>query len=603
MQGGIKFMKSRLPVLFLIATFLLSSGKVGGVENLQPVGQNQGTDISSFESSAAAINDFMTAAVTSGLDWRRCNLSTRMGDSNFQRFDLELYGDKLEAMKRFFEEVQKQKQLTIMELQGKPNYRREIASSTIQFNLTMALYPGGSSKSLDELLKPLDELDFFSPDASPQIDKAQLFSFHFVENKGTRFQVVGAKLSDLADLTKRPGLPGRSKTISKSRFGDADLFNLDFSHDNSFPSTSVLLEKFNQLSQISDIREITLDTDNRSEKVAIARLLMQPENLEKLADIFSSREGWLPLEADISGTPDKPAKASPSLDESWTFTFTMRPQDRPDKFDAGEIKNTLSAAWPPAIRDLLKIHWTSKKISISIEFPSTPEMSSQELLKSTQSIADSLGYNPEGSRNLKDNLTGETQVRYSFGKNLSAAGQPNPAEGGKALKEIFSKAEILENVQTSTGQKYSLRLPFSEVGNILKTLLLLDKKGVSEFSLSCRNPEPAQVTFVQTDDKDSQARDFSKFLLSLCGNGVPWNLPEDSVKTGVVVQGMSISSDGRFEIVGITLKSRLIFSSLFPLLKKLPLEGEPFFSEGNYRDHSLGRLMTFKVTGKGPGWK
>jgi len=546
--------------------------------------------VSKVETSANLLTELMEIAAENNLDWRKCDISTRMDTLPFQHFNLEMTTENLKPLAGFIDSVKNRWKTSILFLSAKPFFGSDSTTGRIQINMRLAFYPGGITKSLDEILDPLGNLDFFTGVFPSASSRPLLFGFEYEDGKGTQFKVVAERLSDLNDLAKTPRLPGRSKTISKSRLGEKVIFNLDFSRDIAFPLSGDLIAKFDSLSKVADVQEISWKDQKGQEKTTEILLTTSSEKLPALAEIFLAPAGWHPLKCEIT--------AKNNLD--WFFQFSMRPQERPENFDYSNLKKLFEIPFPSELREKLRIIWTPLKTLLSIDVGADPGAWNSEQMKKLKSDLQQAGFNPEGSKSFPATGEKEAFVQYFFGKSSALASGKSLQSGADAFQSFLAKTEVLEQTSMGNEKKYVLRLPYKLLPDLFQCLIPKENLSLTEFSLSCNHPHPAVVRVVVSEEKLPRANEFFRFIQGLTSPKVPWDIPEEQLKEKLIVHEVSVFPDGNFEISGQTLKSRLIFSQLFPILNSFGLESEPFFQSGNYRDHQMGRLMTFKVTGKGP---
>ncbi|GAB1353898.1 hypothetical protein MASR1M12_26360 [Erysipelotrichia bacterium] len=75
---------------------------------------------------------------------------------------------------------------------------------------------------------------------------------------------------------------------------------------------------------------------------------------------------------------------------------------------------------------------------------------------------------------------------------------------------------------------------------------------------------------------------------------LPWKTTDLDDKMPAVT-AVETNFAERASVIGETLKSGLIFSHLFPMLKRVSCVSDPFFERGSYSDTPAGRVMNFTV--------
>lgn len=113
-------------------------------------------------------------------------------------------------------------------------------------------------------------------------------------------------------------------------------------------------------------------------------------------------------------------------------------------------------------------------------------------------------------------------------------------------------------------------------------------------SVSARDDGKAAIKIKVSPAKNEASRKFATFCNVIKPGMVTWKKGEVPQNMAVVT---TIETDfgNSISLQGLTLKSSLIFSHLFPMIERTGELRDPFFSRGTYSDTSSGRVMDFTV--------
>ncbi len=113
-------------------------------------------------------------------------------------------------------------------------------------------------------------------------------------------------------------------------------------------------------------------------------------------------------------------------------------------------------------------------------------------------------------------------------------------------------------------------------------------------SVSAREDGKAAIMIRVSPARNDASRKFATFSNILRPGMFFWkagNVPENMA----VLTTVETSFDNSVSLQGLTLKSSLIFSHLYPLIERTGELRDPFFSRGSYSDTKAGRIMDFTI--------
>ncbi len=141
--------------------------------------------------------------------------------------------------------------------------------------------------------------------------------------------------------------------------------------------------------------------------------------------------------------------------------------------------------------------------------------------------------------------------------------------------------------------EFTVSADFTDVLTILETANS-NECYVNFVSISCRNDGKAAIIFRGSNQRNNSSQLFSKLQQLIQPGVLFWKkdaIPEDSA----VVTGIETNFNSNIIISGVTRKSSLIFSQLFPMIERVSIIKNPFFSRGTYSDSEDGRVMNFII--------
>ncbi|MBU1105916.1 MAG: hypothetical protein KKB51_04535 [Candidatus Riflebacteria bacterium] len=141
--------------------------------------------------------------------------------------------------------------------------------------------------------------------------------------------------------------------------------------------------------------------------------------------------------------------------------------------------------------------------------------------------------------------------------------------------------------------EFTFSLDFSDIEYALNMANSNDMF-VNFASVAAREDGKAAILIRVSSTRNDASRKFAMFTNFLRPGMVTW-------KKGAVPPNMavvtSVETDfgNTITLQGMTLKSSLIFSHLFPMIERTNELKSPFFSRGSYSDTESGRVMDFTV--------
>ncbi|PKL42638.1 MAG: hypothetical protein CVV41_13900 [Candidatus Riflebacteria bacterium HGW-Riflebacteria-1] len=117
---------------------------------------------------------------------------------------------------------------------------------------------------------------------------------------------------------------------------------------------------------------------------------------------------------------------------------------------------------------------------------------------------------------------------------------------------------------------------------------------VQSVSVSARDDGKAAIVIKASSARNQASKRFATFSNIIKPGMISWKKGEVPENMAVVT---TIETDFANSITlhGLTLKSSLIFSHLFPMIERSGELRDPFFSRGTYSDTGSGRVMDFTV--------
>lgn len=161
------------------------------------------------------------------------------------------------------------------------------------------------------------------------------------------------------------------------------------------------------------------------------------------------------------------------------------------------------------------------------------------------------------------------------------------------LANLSDKFGQISHRDLETHQEFVFSGEFTDIEHALN-LANSNDMYVQYASVSAREDGKAAIIIKVSSTRNDASRHFTTFSNILRPGMFTW-------KSGKVPENMAVlttvetSFDNSVSLQGLTLKSSLIFSHLFPLIERTGELRDPFFSRGSYSDTKAGRVMDFTV--------
>lgn len=113
-------------------------------------------------------------------------------------------------------------------------------------------------------------------------------------------------------------------------------------------------------------------------------------------------------------------------------------------------------------------------------------------------------------------------------------------------------------------------------------------------SVTARDDGKAAIIIRVSPSHNLANRKFATFAKIIRPGMFTWkkgNVPENMA----VITTVETTFNDSISLIGLTRKSSLIFSHLFPMIERTGELTSPFFSRGSYSDTGSGRMMNFTV--------
>lgn len=543
--------------------------------------------VSTLRDSGDIVGELMSTAAEAELELSRCALTAAPAGGE-SLVEVSVVAPGTADVKRLVEKLRRKRTVLVEKFVVRPSVSSSSPAGTALFDLVLRLNAdAGETAGGDALVRlvPFDEMPVFNM-ARPAIDGIRLYSCS-VETKGPRsLQIVAPSLGELSAVLKRGGsaIPAMSKTISRSTVGTVQVFTLDLSDDAAFMPAADLIGRFERLGNGRDLREISVQMAPDGSRLHRMVLNLTPEQLAEAGAMIARESGQAILKVD----------AVPLASPMWAVTLltgSSSPSGRQAEqavSPLADVVGLLSAPWPSARRGGLQFSWAPAGIQMNAV------VTTEQDVESLKPVAATLGLTYQGAKRRESLESGSLTV--GFGR-APAAGGGNVSVD-TSLGRFLGFAELLEDRNVQGGRRLVAACDFSEATKLLEKLRGEYGRRIRSLSVDCPPGSRCRTTLVLSEGDAPDSAAIIATVDTLVRASLPWNRPEQELEKGLIVTGVAADQPERFSMTGLTLKSRLIFSDLFPALQKIPGVIEPFFERGSYRDHKAGRLMSFIVTAR-----
>jgi|GEM_PF-3432052 len=584
---GSKLLRGMMLVLFVMATLSVSAQHVR--EGIAVEKETANGAVSTLKESEDFISFLIGLSAKTDLEFRTCSLTAGLTSADDQIVSLSVHCHTMENIKNFFSALNQNLSVNIQKISAKPFFSSDPASAAMEFKMELALSTDRNKtigSGFEEIVKPFENLSFF---INPQEIKPgiNLLGFSFTPVEKVSFQIASKDFKKLVEFSSKSPVSLNSSTISKSNFSGIELFNLNLSQSSNLIPAREMIEFFESLSMNADVREISLQKAPDGNNLFRINIFANTDKLPLISNEFMNKKTLALGKCETFLEP--PSDVTGMSGDKWNFTLFLIPSVKPN-FPGDDLAEILKAPWPSNLKSGLRISWTPAACSISFRVTSDAEA---ESLKPT---AQNLKFTYQGLK--KEISVQENKLVVGFYRE-SANGQPagtmllNPPLG-----DFFGFGEVLETTPVNAGKRIAVRFPFPDFPKLLSALSSQQGKSILEFSLTVKHPQKAEAVFVITEGVAKNSDTILSLAKIILEARLPWNLPDEALDQGLIVQGLAIHANLDVFVYGITLKNKYIFSNLFPMLNSIKGINAPFFREGKYSDHPKGRLMAFEVSVK-----
>ncbi len=536
---------------------------------------------STLRRSEDVLTEVMEHLDQAGLDCLRCTWRSTVAPEGGDVLQLEVRSPSLTQVRRFLDDLATRWTWQMLSFSARPDLN-ETGEARVQVAMDLTMAPGAGPVPVgaEALFQKLGRLPFFAM-SGPAPTGAQVFGCRLEPGKTPEFQLIAPALDHLLEVQTRESFPGRSRSLSRTDFSGLPLFTVECTDQEGGLPVADLIALFTTLAGAAGLRESVIPRETSGEALVQATLDITGAQWTAVGEILATgfRFGLVKVEA--KGEPSAGAPAG-----AWSCTLLLR-RGGTQGFPAPEIGSLLEAPWPPALKTNLQLLWLPSSLRLLAAVGGEPDVA---LLKA---VGESLGLTYLGPQS-RESLERNTMV-VAFGRQAPPPGTtPGPPPPGLTI------GEEIDTTVTQAGPQTSVRVEFSEIPALLERLRA-EGKGVVQISLDCRPPDRPVLSYIVRDGRPEVTARVLRQATILTRLALPWNRPLADAERGLVLHGFTLDASDELVVRGATMKSRLIFTELFPKLQTIPGIDTPFFREGKYSDHAGGRLMRFVVTARWTG--
>jgi hypothetical protein len=543
--------------------------------------------------------ELMALAASSGLVCRQSSVKSDPERAGIVA-GLKFSHENLEPLRTFLARGEKQWRLAVLRLAIGPGVDPETQQPGLESDLVLRILPADAmaseSTTIGAILAPIQGVSFFRVFSGEPPQGVQVLNLRHEEGKPGSFQVAAQTVSELADFLRVQAGRARFRLLSRNTVGGRDFFSLELTIASpGVTNEDDLLNMAIRLEKMGKLKEFGIAGEPYGDKFREIRLEADVEALPALSGFFFR---------DMRSSPRLWDFSLVGAGRLWDMHFIVKPESDLQEWSSGELTALLRYGWPSELTSGLRISGSPKKTFVELEIPSAGlTLESRTAIRKEM---EGIGFLPESLSPAKVRESGEEVVLWKFAGRAdgadAAVGERGKGDQKSAWEEFLTIPEILENMPEDGQTRYRLRLPYERLAELFAGLDGESGRGIVEFSLNCRHPDPAEVRLIIANRVPEDAgKRVKTFLKAITRPELFWNRSEADLSGSLILQELQFRSNGGLVLKGQTLKSGRIFSDLFPRLQRIPDFSEPFFSQGNYRDYpGGGRLMTFEVTGRGP---
>ncbi len=563
---------SRVCVRFIVCAFLLSATVT---EGQTPPAMNAG--------SITLLEEINALAETKGLEVAQCSQKT--GDEGMFRLQLSLRAKTHRVFIAFWQALKKTWTVTPVDFSTKLNLDDRISSMPIILDLEAELKAGAAPETttpFEEMLRLTEDVPFFlGAENQPTGKDIRLLAMKYRKESWPEFQLLAADLQALSDFSASRKGGCAFVSLTPSVISGSDMYSLGLSLAPDGPP----LDEFIGLLRVSQLRGTIRDISVKPVKGAQPQVQIQFAlpliRAQELVQFYTI--GFSPLVQVV---------AKPEADGVWNFRATyalmLNRALAPNQLQWPEILKVVSEPWPPILYAGMEFVWQLDCMTVTVDYTEESELA---LLRP---LADKNGF-----RMRQDNASRPSADR-PYRVVLTRAGgtvgdrgevaRPADIDGVPQIGEVISCEDV------GGGAVYTIKLNASDLSKFIDGMKPLEHRSIESFTYREHSPGRGEIRISLVRSTLPGAARVYETIQSIIRSPFPWNRTDNDLKTGLRLTSFSIDSTGRVAIGGQTLKSRQIFSDLFPMLERSAGLKDPFFKSGTYRDQAVGRVMTFEVT-------
>lgn len=566
---------SRLAPGMVLIWALLGLGLLPDLAVGQPSEGAAGT-VSTLRRSEDVLSGVMERLDQAGLDCLRCTWRSTVAPAGGDVLQVEVRSPALSQVRSFLTALASRWSLQLLSFNARPDLNDQ-GEARIRVSMDLALAPGAGSMptEVESLLQKLGRLPFFAM-SGPAPTEAQVFGCRVEPGRSSEFQLIAPALDHLLEAQTREGFPGWSRSLSRTDFAGQPLFTIECTDQAGGMAVAELIALFKTLAGAAGLREITVPRGTAEEGFIQATLDITGSQWAAVGEILGTGFNCGLVKLEANGEPSAGAPAA-----AWACTLLLR-RGAAQGFPAPEVGSLLGAAWPPALKGNLQLLWLPSTLRL------LAVVGGESDVTSLKAVGESLGLTYLGPQS-RESLERNAMV-VAFGRQAPPLETtPGPPPPGVAI------GEEIDTTVTQAGPQISVRLEFSEIPALLERLRA-EGKGIVKISLDCQPPDRPVLSYILRDGSPDVTARLLRQADLLVRLDLPWNRPLSEAERGLVLHGFTLDTSDELVVRGATMKSRLIFTDLFPKLQAIPGLDTPFFREGKYSDHAGGRLMRFVVT-------
>ncbi|HNV70065.1 MAG TPA: hypothetical protein PKO06_10225, partial [Candidatus Ozemobacteraceae bacterium] len=460
-----------------------------------------------------------------------------------------------------------------------------VSSLPILLDLEADLKSGAAAETttpFEEMLRLTEDIPFFrGADDQPSGKELRLLGMSYRAGGAPELQVLATDLEALTAFTTSLKQTYTFLSLARSQISGRDAYSLRLSLAITGPVIDDFLSLFRTTALQGTLREVTVTPSSDT----------QPKVLVQFSIPLRRALDLLPM-CTIGFSPLVQVNARPDGNGDWNvralYALKMQPVLVPNQLQWPEIVKVLSEPWPPILYPGMEFEWQLNRMTVTVDYTDQSEFSLLRPLIENGGFR--VRHEPvrgqAAERPLRVTLTRSGGVAGDRGE----ATRPADVDGVPAIGEVVSCEDM------GGGAVYTVKLAYADLASFLDGVKPHEHRSIESFQYKQELDGNSWVRLSLVRSTLPGAEAVYETVRCLSRAPFPWKRTEAELAEGLRLTSVSVDAKGRVNVAGQTLKSRRIFSDLFPLLEKTAGLKEPFFKSGTYRDHSVGRVMTFEVT-------